>query len=194
MSPPPLVLASTSPYRAELLGRLGLPFEALAPGVAEERLPGEPPEAMVRRLAHDKATAVAGERPEAVILGSDQCLALDDTILGKPGDFEAARDQLRRVAGRAATFFTGVCRAGPGDALPRTELVPFTVRFRALDDATIERYLRRDTPYDCAGSLRSEGLGIALLERTEGHDATALTGLPLIATVRLLEDAGLSVL
>jgi len=191
---PPLVLASTSPYRAELLGRLALPFATAAPGVDETRQPGESPEALVRRLARAKAEAVASRRPEAVVLGSDQCLSLDGEVLGKPGGFDAARDQLRRVSGRRVTFLTAVCRAGPEGAEPETELVPFTVAFRTLSDEAITRYLQRDTPYDCAGSLRSEGLGVALLAATEGADATALTGLPLIATVDLLAKAGLPVL
>jgi septum formation protein len=191
---PPLVLASTSPYRAELLGRLALPFATAAPGVDETRQAGEPPEALVRRLARAKAEAVAGRRPEAVVLGSDQCLSLDGEVLGKPGGFDAARDQLRRVSGRRVTFLTAVCRAGPEGAEPETALVPFTVAFRTLSDQTITRYLQRDAPYDCAGSLRSEGLGVALMAATEGDDATALTGLPLIATVRLLEEAGIPVL
>ena len=191
---PPLVLASTSPYRAELLGRLALPFATAAPEVDETRQAGESPEALVRRLARAKAEAVASQRPEAVVLGSDQCLSLDGEVLGKPGGFDVARDQLRRVSGRRATFLTAVCRAGPEGAESETELVPFTVTFRTLSDEAITRYLQRDSPYDCAGSLRSEGLGVALMAGTEGADATALTGLPLIATVRLLEEAGIPVL
>lgn len=194
MSRPPLVLASTSPYRAELLGRLGLPFETETPGTDETPFPDETPGALAIRLAEAKARAAAQWRPEAMVLGSDQCVDLDGTILGKPGDFESARDQLRRLSGRTAVFRTGICVLGPGGQLVGSEEVAFTVAFRKLDEAQIRSYLEREAALDCAGAIRSEGLAPALMERTEGPDATALMGLPLIRTTRLLETAGLSVL
>ncbi len=194
MSCPPRVLASTSPYRAELLGRLGLSFETEAPGTDETPYPGEAPWGLATRLAEAKARAVAQQRPEAVVLGSDQCVDLDGTILGKPGDFESARDQLRKLSGRAAVFRTGVCVLEPGGGLVGIEEVAFTVVFRELHEAAIRRYLEREAALDCAGAIRSEGLAPALMERTEGPDATALMGLPLIRTTRLLEAAGIAVL
>ncbi len=190
----PLILASTSPYRAELLGRLGLPFEAVTPGVAEDRLPGEALEAMVARLAETKARTVAAFRPGAAVVGSDQCAVLDGEPFGKPGDFETAWHQLRRASGRSVTFLTALCVLAPGGDPATVEVVPFTVTFRELDDDRIARYISRDRPYQCAGSIRAESLGPALFERMEGADPTALLGLPLIRTVRLLEEVGLSVL
>jgi len=189
---PPLVLASTSPYRAEQLRRLGLAFEAAAPGVDETRLGGEAPSELVTRLARAKAGAVAHSRPEAVILGSDQCLDLDGEILGKPGDFETAFAQLRAASGRTAVFRTAVCVLGPGGEVGCEE-IPFAATFRRLTDAQIRRYLEHDRPFDCAGSIRSEGRALALMTHTESPDPSALMGLPLIATSRLLEEAGLQV-
>lgn len=194
MSQPPLVLASTSPYRAELLGRLGLPFEIEPSGTDETPYPGESPGGLALRLAEAKARPVAHRRPEAMVLGSDQCVDLEGTILGKPGDFESARDQLRQLSGRAAVFRTGICVLEPGGGLVGNEEVAFTVVFRQLDGAQIRHYLERESALDCAGAIRSEGLAPALMERTEGPDATALMGLPLIRTTRLLEAAGLPVL
>lgn len=194
MSRPPLVLASTSPYRAELLGRLGLSFETEAPGTDETPYPGEAPGVLATRLAEAKARAVGRSRPEAVVLGSDQCVDLEGTILGKPGDFDAARDQLRRLSGRAAVFRTGICALEPKGGLVGIEEVAFTVVFRRLDEAQIRSYLEREAALECAGAMRSEGLAPALMERTEGPDPTALMGLPLVRTTRLLEAAGLPVL
>jgi septum formation protein len=194
VSPPTLVLASTSPYRARLLRQLGLAFEAAAPGVDETRRPAEGPSGLVARLARAKAAAVAERHPGAVVLGSDQCLDLDGEILGKPGDFETAFAQLRAAAGRTAVFRTAVCVLGPGGAEVGTEEVPFAVTFRRLADDQIRRYLRADEPFDCAGAIRSEGRALALMEGTEGADPSALMGLPLIRSSRLLEAAGLEVL
>ena len=194
MSPPPLILASTSPYRAELLGRLGLPFATAAPEVDESRRPGEGASLMVARLARAKAAAVASNRPDAVVLGSDQCLELAGEVLGKPGDFETAVAQLQAASGRTAVFRTAVCVLAPGGAEAGCEEVPFAVTFRPLGEDAIRRYLERDRPFDCAGSIRSEGGAPALMERTEGSDPTAIMGLPLIRTTRLLEAAGLAVL
>ena len=146
MTGPSLVLASTSPYRAELLGRLGIPFEAVPPEVVEDQRPGERPEEMVRRLAEAKARAVGRARPDAVVIGSDQCADLDGTALGKPGDFETARRQLRSASGRAVTFRTALCILGPDAGPAAVEVVPFTVTFRELDEDRITRYLHRDRP------------------------------------------------
>ncbi len=188
---PPLVLASTSPYRRELLARLGLPFEVEAPEVDERPLPGEAPEALVRRLSEAKARAVAARRPGAVVVGSDQVAVLDGEVMGKPGGPERAREQLRRASGRAVDFLTGLAVLDTRDGRLRLEVVPFRVVFRPLDEARIEAYLRRDAPWNCAGSFRSERLGVALFERMEGGDPTALMGLPLIRLVRMLEAVGL---
>ncbi|KPV40582.1 septum formation inhibitor Maf [Thiohalorhabdus denitrificans] len=194
MSAPPLILASTSPYRAAQLRQLGLDFETVPPGADETPRPGETPEALAGRLADAKATAVARRRPEAVVIGSDQCAALGPRILGKPGDFDTAREQLRAASGNTVVFHTGVCVRRGDSGFHRTMVVPFAATFRELSDDRIARYLEHDRPYDCAGSIRTEGLGPALLERTEGDDPTAVTGLPLIHTVRLLEAAGRPVL
>ncbi len=191
---PQLILASSSPFRRELLQRLGLPFHAEAPDVDEARLPGEAPGAMVQRLARAKAGALARRHIDALIIGSDQCAALGDTVLGKPGGFEAARDQLRQASGRCVVFHTGLCLLDAASGQDQTEEVLCKVHFRDLDDARIGAYLRRERPYQCAGSFRSEGLGIALLRRLEGDDPTALVGLPLIALVSMLSRAGVEVL
>jgi len=188
-----LVLASTSPYRRALLERLGVPFSTADPKTPETRLPGEGPEAMAARLARDKALAVAPAFPRALVIGCDQVASCGGELLGKPGDHERAVLQLRLLSGREAVFYTALCvhnaRTGAADA----RVVPSRVRFRALDDALIERYLRRETPYDCAGSAKVEGLGIALIERIEGDDPTALIGLPLIALVGMLREQGFDV-
>jgi septum formation protein len=195
MDPPvaaPLVLASTSAYRRELLGRLRLPFEVAAPGVDETPLPGETPAALARRLALEKARAVAGRRPGALVIGSDQAATLDGaTAIGKPGTHERAVAQLRAASGRTLVFHTGLCLWRP-QAPPLLEVIDVRVTFRRLDDAEIERYLRAETPYDCAGSAKSEGLGITLLESLEGPDPTALVGLPLIRLAAMLRAAGVA--
>ncbi len=188
---PPLVLASTSPYRRELLARLGLPFEVEAPEVDEAPLAGEAPEALVRRLSEAKARAVAARRPGAVVVGSDQVAVIDGKVLGKPGGPERAREQLRRASGRAVDFLTGLAVLDTRDGRLQLAVVPFRVVFRPLDEARIEAYLRHDEPWNCAGSFRSERLGVALFERMEGDDPTALMGLPLIRLVRMLEAVGL---
>lgn len=188
---PPLVLASTSPYRRELLARLGLPFEVEAPEVDEAPLAGEAPEALVRRLSEAKARAVAARRPGAVVVGSDQVAVIDGEVLGKPGGPERAREQLRRASGRAVDFLTGLAVLDTRDGRLQLAVVPFRVVFRPLDEARIEAYLRHDEPWNCAGSFRSERLGVALFERMEGDDPTALMGLPLIRLVRMLEAVGL---
>ncbi len=192
MTPPataPLILGSTSRYRRELLQRLGLPFEAVAPRVDETPQPGETPAALAERLAQAKADEVAARHPGAVVIGSDQVAELDGVAIGKPGTHERAVEQLRAMRGRSVVFHTAIAvRHGDFSALRR---VPVTVRFRALSDAEIETYLRAEQPYDCAGSAKSEGLGIVLLDAIESDDPTALVGLPLIATAALLRGAGL---
>ncbi|MBV8033840.1 Maf family nucleotide pyrophosphatase [Roseateles sp.] len=186
---PSLILASTSRYRRELLTRLHLPFEAIAPAVDEAALPGEVPAALAERLALAKARAVAALRPDAVVIGSDQVADLGGEAIGKPGTHEAAAAQLRRMSGREVVFQTAVAVVAPG--LAAIERAEVRVRFRELDDAAIEAYLRADRPYDCAGSAKVESLGIALLEAVESDDPTALVGLPLIRTCALLRRAGL---
>jgi septum formation protein len=188
-----LVLASTSRYRRELLERLRLPFDAARPEVDETPLPGESPRALVERLSVAKAAAVAatlaGGPDEAWVIGSDQAASLDDAPLGKPGDRERARAQLAAMSGRTVAFHTGVCLVA-GMQPPRLLVDTTLVRVRPLGADAIERYLDAEAPYDCAGSFKSEALGIALFDAIESHDPTALVGLPLIATVRLLREAG----
>jgi septum formation protein len=189
-----LVLASTSVYRRELLARLHLEFETFAPSVDEAPLPDEPPALTALRLAGAKARSAATAFPTAVIIGSDQVAELDGLRLDKPGNREHAQEQLRRASGREVVFHTAisVLQAQLGRAQER--VIPTRVRFRRLTASQISAYLDREQPYDCAGSAKSEGLGIALLEQIQGDDPTALIGLPLIALVSLLNDAGLGVL
>ena len=189
-----VVLGSTSPYRRELLSRLRLRFEVAAPDVDETALPGETPAALARRLALAKARAVAARFPDAAEIGLDQVADLDGEPLGKPGSHDMAVVQLRRMRGRTVVFHTAlavVCRA---TGFEEVDLAPVRVRFRAYDDAEIEAYLRAEQPYDCAGSARSEGLGIAMLEAIDSDDPSALVGLPLIRTCRMLRAAGVKVL
>lgn len=190
-SPRRLVLGSTSPYRRELLTRLGLPFDIAAPDVDETPRPDEPPLALARRLALAKAQAVAALHPQAVVIGSDQVAELDDQPLGKPGTHERAVAQLQRMRGRSVRFHTAVAVVCAGSGFAQVDVAPVEVRFRDLDDAAIERYLHVEQPYDCAGSAKSEGLGIALLDAIHSDDPTALIGLPLIRTCQLLRAAGL---
>ncbi len=186
---PPLILASTSRYRQELLTRLRLPFEAVAPEVDETPLAGEVPAALAERLALAKARAVASLHPHAVVIGSDQVADLDGEPLGKPGSHEAARAQLQRMSGREVVFQTAVAVVAPG--LAAIERAEVRVRLRPLSDREIEAYLLADQPYDCAGSAKVESLGIALLDAVVSDDPTALIGLPLIRTCQLLRRAGL---
>jgi septum formation protein len=189
-----LILGSTSRYRRELLGRLRLPFDVVSPEVDETPLPGEAPSALARRLALAKAQAVAARFPAAVVIGSDQVADLDGQPLGKPGTHERAVIQLRRMRGHTVVFQTAVAVVCLQTGFEQVELAPVRVRFRDLTDEEIENYLRAETPYDCAGSAKSEGLGIALLESIENDDPTALIGLPMIRTARLLRAAGLPLL
>lgn len=184
-----LVLASTSRYRRELLGRLRLPFEVARPEADETPRPGEAPAALAARLAEAKAAAVAALEPGAWVLGSDQVAELDGTPLGKPGGREAAIAQLAAMSGRTVAFHTGVCLLRAG-AAPMAAADTTRVRFRELARDEIERYVDAEQPFDCAGSFKSEGLGIALFEAIETTDPSALVGLPLIATAALLRRAG----
>lgn len=190
MAARPLFLASTSPYRRELLARLRLPFEVRAPGVDEAPLAGEAPRDTALRLALAKADAVACQTPEAVVIGSDQVADLDGLGLGKPGDHERATAQLRAMRGRVVVFQTGVAVVCRATGYREAALAAVAVRFRALEDGEIERYLRLEQPYDCAGGAKAEALGIALCESIDSDDPTALIGLPLIRTCALLRGAG----
>jgi septum formation protein len=187
----PLVLGSSSRYRRELLARLGLPFEVDTPAVDETPQPGETPRALAQRLAAAKAHAVACRHPQAVVIGSDQVAELDGEPLGKPGTHERAVTQLRCMSGRTVLFQTALSVVCQATGFSGHELATIEVRFRTLDDGEIERYLHAEQPYDCTGSAKSEGLGIALLDAIVSDDPTALVGLPLIRTARLLRAAGL---
>jgi septum formation protein len=189
-----LVLASTSRYRRALLERLGVPFVTADPRVKEERFPGEAPEHMARRLAEAKALAVAPGYRDALVIGCDQVAVKNGELLGKPGTHENAVRQLRALSGGEAVFHTALCVHNTAAGSTRVRVVPFRVTFRKLEDAAIERYLAREQPYDCTGSARSEGLGIALISKMEGEDPNALVGLPLIALVDLLHEQGLNVI
>ena len=188
-----LVLGSTSVYRRELLSRLRLPFSTEPPHVDESPLAHETPERLARRLAAAKAAAVARLHPGAVVIGSDQVADLDGEPLGKPGTHANAVVQLRRMSGRTVIFQTALTVMCEESGFVQHDLAPVRVRFRDLDAAEIEAYLRAEQPYDCAGSARSEGLGIALLDAIDSDDPTALVGLPLIRTCRMLRAAGLRV-
>lgn len=190
----PLVLGSTSPYRRDLLSRLRLPFTVEAPGVDETALPNERPPALALRLALAKARAVAARFPQAVVIGSDQVADLRGEPLGKPGNHDKAVAQLRQMRGESVVFQTAVAVVCAETGFEQVELAPVKVKFRRITDAEIEAYLLAEQPYDCAGSARSEGLGIALLDSIESDDPTALVGLPLIRTCRMIRAAGVKLL
>ena len=188
---PALILASTSRYRRELLERLRLSFSVQAPEVEEAPLASELPAATARRLARAKARAVAQHHRDALVIGSDQVAELDGAAIGKPGNHARAVDQLRAMSGRTVVFHTAVAVLCLSRGFEAEALVPVTVRVRRLAEAEIEHYLRTEQPYDCAGSAKSETLGIALLDAIESDDPTALVGLPLIRTCAMLRAAGL---
>ncbi|EKG31019.1 Maf family protein [Pseudomonas avellanae] len=190
---PSLLLASSSPYRRELLTRLRLPFTCKSPDIDESHRPGEAAHDLVQRLAREKAQALAGEYPGHLIIGSDQVAVLDGQILGKPHTFERALEQLTAASGTRVTFLTGLALLNSSTGECQVDCVPFTVHMRELDQASIERYLRAEEPYDCAGSFKAEGLGVSLFRSTEGADATSLIGLPLIRLVDMLIKEGVSV-
>lgn len=189
----PLVLASSSPYRRELLSRLRLPFTWSAPQIDESRHAGEEAEALVRRLSLEKAQALSASHPQHLIIGSDQVAVLGTQILGKPHTLERAREQLLAASGNSVTFLTGLTLLDSATGQQQTDCVPFTVHFRTLSDAQIMRYLTAEHPFDCAGSFKAEGLGISLFRSTEGSDSNSLIGLPLIRLVDMLQASGISI-
>jgi len=189
-----LVLASTSPYRRELLNRLGLPFVTTSPDVDETAGSEESPEQLVKRLAETKARAVAGSHQNALIIGSDQVAVLDNKILGKPGNHETAIQQLSNASGKKVLFLTGLCLLNTATDKSQSSVDTFSVEFKELSASQIENYLQREKPYDCAGSFKSEGLGISLFKRMEGDDPNTLIGLPLITLINMLSTEGVDVL
>ena len=189
-----IILASTSPFRRELLSRLGLPFETANPKTDETALPGESPETTALRLSEEKARAVVNDYPEALVIGSDQVAYLDGRTFGKPGTHDNAVMQLRAMRGRTINFFTGLCVLNARTGQAHVCGVPTFVTFRNLTDEEIESYLRSEEPYNCAGSAKSEGLGIAIIEKIAGDDPNALIGLPLIALCDLLRKEDVNVL
>ena len=187
-----LVLASTSAYRRELLQRFGLPFEVARPDIDESPLPGETPQATAERLAVEKARAVAGQFEGALIIGSDQVAHMGDTRFGKPGTVERAVAQLQSMSGRTVVFHTALAVLNTRSGRVQLDAVPTEVRFRSLSSDEIVRYVNKELPLDCAGSAKSEGLGITLLDALAGDDPNALIGLPLIALARMLRNEGIA--
>jgi MAF protein len=191
---PTLVLASTSPFRRELLSKLGLPFATAAPDIDESPLPDEEPESLVKRLSLEKAKAVAADYPHALIIGSDQVACVDNKILGKPGSHQKAMQQLKLTSGKTVIFMTGLALYDSASGNSETSCEPFHAHLRKLTESQIDNYLQREQPYNCAGSFKSESLGIALFTRLEGEDPNALVGLPLIRLIDMLEQFGVDVL
>jgi MAF protein len=189
-----LILASTSPFRKALLERLQVSFQCASPEIDESPLEGESAAEMVVRLARQKAEAARNNHPDALIIGSDQSAVLDGEIVTKSGDFDNALRQLQKASGKRIIFQTGLCLLNAETGNMQTACVPYTVVFRKLTDQMIENYLKKEEPYNCAGSFKSEGLGIALFEKFEGEDPNALIGLPLIKLITMLENEGFSVL
>lgn len=190
---PRIVLASSSTYRKLLIGRLGIPCDAMAPDVDERPLPDETPRQTASRLAEDKARKIAESETSALIIGSDQVAVVDGQLIGKPGHHAAAMQQLQMMSGKTVVFHTALCLLNSRTDNLQCASVPTTVRLRELDAGQIERYLRLDRPYDCAGSAKIESLGIALVESVESDDPTALVGLPLIALVGMLRQEGVCI-
>lgn len=190
----PLVLGSTSPFRRALLKKLNLPFETAAPAIDESPGENEDPRDLALRLAEEKAKAVAILFDKHLIIGSDQLAVLNNKVLGKPGNHDTAVQQLQQSSGQTVHFYTGLCLYNSHTRHMQSEVVPFDVKFRKLDSRQIEHYLKTEQPYQCAGSFKSEGLGIALFERLTGEDPNTLIGLPLIRLVRMLENEGVQVL
>ncbi|WP_028470084.1 Maf family protein [Neptunomonas japonica] len=188
----PLVLASSSPYRRILLDKLQLPYSCHSPDIDESPYPGENATQLVMRLAAEKARAVADQHPGSVIIGSDQVAVLNNLILGKPGTKENARTQLQQASGQRVTFLTGLCTLDTLHNHAQTEVIPFYVHFRELTAQMIENYIDKESPLDCAGSFKSEGLGIALFEKLEGEDPNALVGLPLIRLISMLNNININ--
>ena len=190
----PLVLGSTSPFRREILQKLDIPFETAAPDIDESPLENETPQELVKRLAEEKAKAVAKQFPHHLIIGSDQVAVVDNQILGKPGNHENAVKQLQQTSGKTVHFYTGLCLLNSNNNHMQSEVVPFDVVFRKLTNSEIENYLLKEQPYNCAGSFKSEGLGIALFEKLKGDDPNTLIGLPLIVLIRMLSNVDFPVL
>lgn len=190
----PLILASSSPYRKELLARLGLAFETVSPEVDESPLPEESPQDTALRLAQVKARKVSETHLEALVIGCDQVATLDGMQLGKPGNHENATKQLRMMQGRTVIFHSALCLYNAKTLTMQAEVVPYEVAFRQLSDEQIERYLRTEQPYNCAGSAKSEGLGIALISSMHGSDPNALIGLPLIKLITMLQNEKVDVI
>ena len=190
----PLILASSSPYRKELLARLGLAFETVSPEVDESPLPKESPQDTALRLAQIKARKIAETHPQALVIGCDQVATLDGMQLGKPGNHENATKQLRMMQGRTVIFHSALCLYNAKTLTMQAEVVPYEVAFRKLSDEQIERYLRAEKPYNCAGSAKSEGLGIALISSMNGTDPNALIGLPLIKLISMLQNEKVDVI
>lgn len=190
MPNPTLILGSSSPFRRMLLERLMIPFETVNPDIDETPHPAETPQQLVERLAVEKARAVAETHKNCLIIGSDQVALHNNEIVGKPHTHERAVAQLRSASGKKIDLFTGLALIDSNTGTVQSEVIPFTVHFKNISDHVIEKYLRKEEPYNCAGSVKSEGLGIALLARFEGDDPNALIGLPLIRLVTMLENAG----
>ena len=190
---PPIVLASSSSYRRELLTRLQLPFTCHSPDIDETPQANESAQTLVQRLALSKARALAQHYPQHIIIGSDQVAVLDGTIIGKPLHAEGATQQLSAASGRSLVFLTGLAVIDTRTQIGQVDLVPFTVHFRTLNAAQIQRYIAAEQPFDCAGSFKSEGLGVSLFQATEGSDATSLIGLPLIRLCDMLNACGIAV-
>ncbi|MGC7840807.1 Maf family protein [Pseudomonas sp. L7] len=186
----PLLLASSSPYRRELLQRLRLPFTWASPDIDEKRNAEEPATELVRRLARQKAEALANSHPQHLIIGSDQVAVLGEQILGKPHTFERACEQLLAASGQQVTFLTGLALLNSSTGQCQVDCIPFTVTLRELDRERVERYVQAEQPLDCAGSFKAEGLGVTLFQSTHGCDATSLIGLPLIRLVDMLHAEG----
>lgn len=189
-----LILASSSPYRKELLARLRLPFEAISPEVDETPLPKEAPQETALRLAQVKARKIAETHPQALVIGCDQVATLDGVQLGKPGNHENAIKQLQMMRGRTVIFHSALCLYNAKTQNMQADVVPYEVAFRQLTDAQIEHYLRAEEPYNCAGSAKSEGLGISLISSMQGNDPNALIGLPLIKLITMLQNENMSVI
>ena len=189
-----LILASSSPYRRALLARLKIPFESISPDVDESARPQETPAALVERLSIEKARKIATDHPDALVIGSDQVAVYNGNIVGKPHSHERAVAQLREASGRTVTLYTGLALINAVTGSMQSEVIPYRVTFRQLTDTQIESYLIKEQPYSCAGSVKSEGLGIALLEKFDGDDPNTLIGLPLIRLIRMLEHEGVFVI
>jgi septum formation protein len=193
-TPPLIILSSTSSARKSVLERLLLPFQTFAPEIDETPLPNEKPEDLVLRLAELKAHAAQITYPNALVIGSDQVAIVNDTILGKPGTYERAVKQLQRVSGQTVNFLTGLCLLNTKTQQIQIDSIPFGIQFRTLTLSQIEQYLHQEKPYNCAGSFRSEGLGIVLIEKIIAEDPTAIMGLPLIRLIQMFEKQGVNVI